>query len=282
MSEKKYPIAVIGAFIFNDKDELLILKAPRWQNKYMVPGGKIEYNEKIIDAVKREIKEEINLKIEDIEFISVSEGVNLGKKYDADQKHLIFLNYKARAKKIDKIKLNEEATKYKWLTPEECLKQDLGETIRDVINKNLLNNESFEHRYKRALADYQNLIKRSAEERGEFLKYANEQFILEILPIYENLKVSVEHNDNNTSDPWFEGVKYVLRQFDDILKTQGLEEIKTVGEKFDINTMEAVEDSRNKNEEKEDENKKDVVVKQIKAGYKLKGKVIVPAKVIVG
>lgn len=286
MNEKKYPRIVVGAFIFNDNDELLIIKAPRWKNKYTVPGGKIEYHEKIENAIKREVKEETNLTISDIEFINVLENVNLGDKYQAKEKHLIFLNYKARTKKIDKMKLNEEGIEYKWLKPEECLKEDLNESIRNVIQNKLMDNESFEHKYKRALADYQNLVKRSAEEKSDFLKYANEQFILEVLPVYENLKISVEHSDNNTSDPWFEGVKYVLKQFKDILEGQGLEEIITVGKEFDINTMEAVEDKQSgENEEvntdKDGVKDKEVVIKQVKAGYKLKGKVIIPAKVVV-
>src|SRR3989339_557833 len=190
MSEKKYPRVVVGVFIFNDKDELFLMKAPCWENKYTVPGGKIEYGEKIKDAVEREIREETNMKIENIEFMGVSEGLKLGEKYKKDQKHLIFLNYKARARKTDKIKLSDEGVKYRWLKPEEWLQKDLGEFTREIIEKYLLDNESFEHRYKRALADYQNLVKRSTEERMEFIKYSNEQILLEILPVYENLKIS--------------------------------------------------------------------------------------------
>src|SRR3989339_899707 len=263
MSEKKYPRVVVGVFIFNDKDELFLMKAPCWENKYTVPGGKIEYGEKIKDAVEREIREETNMKIENIEFMGVSEGLKLGEKYKKDQKHLIFLNYKARARKTDKIKLSDEGVKYRWLKPEEWLQKDLGEFTREIIEKYLLDNESFEHRYKRALADYQNLVKRSTEERMEFIKYSNEQILLEILPVYENLKISVEHNNNNITDPWFEGVKYVLKQFKDILEKEGVEEIKTMGEKFDIHTMEAVEDNNRKEENhdkkiEEKEEKKEV------------------------
>ncbi|OGF28019.1 nucleotide exchange factor GrpE [Candidatus Falkowbacteria bacterium RIFOXYB2_FULL_34_18] len=287
MSEKKYPRVVVGVFIFNDKDELFLMKAPCWENKYTVPGGKIEYGEKIKDAVEREIREETNMKIENIEFMGVSEGLKLGEKYKKDQKHLIFLNYKARARKTDKIKLSDEGVKYRWLKPEEWLQKDLGEFTREIIEKYLLDNESFEHRYKRALADYQNLVKRSTEERMEFIKYSNEQILLEILPVYENLKISVEHNNNNITDPWFEGVKYVLKQFKDILEKEGVEEIKTMGEKFDIHTMEAVEDNNRKEENhdkkiEEKEEKKEVVIKEVKPGYKLRGKVIIPARVVVG
>ena len=68
---------------------------------------------------------------------------------------------------------------------------------------------------------------------------------------------------------WVVGVKYVLKQFSDSLSARGVEEIKTVGEKFDHNTMEALEGDG------------DVVAKEIMSGYKLNGRLIRAAKVIV-
>ncbi|MDP2736642.1 MAG: nucleotide exchange factor GrpE, partial [bacterium] len=47
--------------------------------------------------------------------------------------------------------------------------------------------------YKRALADYQNLLKQTAKEKMEFAVYANENMLREILPVYDNLKMAMEH-----------------------------------------------------------------------------------------
>ena len=129
--------------------------------------------------------------------------------------------------------------------------------------------EEFEYKYKRALADYQNLLKQTAKEKSEFAKYANENLIMEIIPIYDNLKMALQHGDGENGNSWLDGVKYVVKQFADTLKNIGLEEIKTKGEKFDHKTMEAVEGRGEK------------VKKELRSGYKLNGKVIVPAKVIV-
>lgn len=129
--------------------------------------------------------------------------------------------------------------------------------------------KDFEDKYKRALADYQNLLKRMEMERVDFIKYANEQFILDILPIYDNLKISMSHLDEAAKrNGWAEGIKYVIKQFKDTLKNLGVEEIATKDKKFDPCLMEAVEGKGEK------------VKKEVKAGYKLNGKVIVPAKVI--
>lgn len=124
-------------------------------------------------------------------------------------------------------------------------------------------------KYKRALADYQNLLKRTADEKAEFMKYANEQIILDFLPVLDNLKTSMEHLDEAAeTNGWAQGVKYIIKQFEDVLKNLGVEEIEAEGKKFDPKTMDALEGEGEK------------VKKVVKPGYTLKGKVIVPVKVV--
>lgn len=126
-----------------------------------------------------------------------------------------------------------------------------------------------EHNYKKALADYQNLIKRTAQEKAEYVKYANEQLIMEFVPVYDNLKISLEHIDEKDKEnPWVKGIEYVIKMFADLLENNGVSEIKTVGEKFDPHKMEATDGEGEK------------VTKEVLAGYELNGKVIKAAKVI--
>ncbi|MBU2264197.1 nucleotide exchange factor GrpE [Patescibacteria group bacterium] len=139
--------------------------------------------------------------------------------------------------------------------------------------------ENFEAKYKRAIADYQNLLKQTAREKMEFAIYANEQMLKEILPVYDHLKMAIEHcqgGENKSSDDWLEGVKHVIKQFKDVLEKNGVEEVKIIDKKFDHNTMEAISNKET------NENKLDgLVARQIKAGYKLNGKIIEAAKVAV-
>jgi molecular chaperone GrpE len=131
-------------------------------------------------------------------------------------------------------------------------------------------NDNLESKYLRALADYHNLLKQTARDKEEFLKYALANFLEDILPVYDHLKMSLNGlKDDEHKNPWVEGVKYVLKQFKDVLESKGIEEIKTVGEKFDHETMEALDGTG------------DNVKQEVMAGYKLKGKVIRHAKVIV-
>lgn len=133
-----------------------------------------------------------------------------------------------------------------------------------------------ENKYKRALADYQNLLKQTAREKEEFARYANENLLHDILPIYDNLKISLNHAGEDTMSGLIEGIKHVVRQFADALKNIGVEEVKTVGERFDHYTMEAID-----KEATDDEKKDGLVSREMMSGYKLRDRVIRAAKVVV-
>lgn len=152
---------------------------------------------------------------------------------------------------------------------------DKGKKDKKIDYKEL--SQEFEHKYKRALADYQNLAKQSAEEKTSLVKYANEQLILEMIPVYDNLKTAINFADKSTEgNNWAEGIKYVIKQFKEVLENNGVKEIETVGQKFDHNKMEAAD-----SEETDDKKKDDTVVKELKSGYEMNGKVINAARVVV-
>lgn len=123
--------------------------------------------------------------------------------------------------------------------------------------------ESLE-REKRALADYQNLVKRSQEERLKSIRLANKGLIETLLSPLEHLSMAAEQLDD-------QGLNMVIRDFWQVLEEAGLEEIYPKGKKFDLEIMEAV-DKEGDGEE---------VVKVVKRGYRLNGQVIQHAKVVV-
>jgi molecular chaperone GrpE len=128
----------------------------------------------------------------------------------------------------------------------------------------------FENSWKRALADYQNLQKEVAKERGEMAQYA-------VLPVVDNFKVAMSHmpkSDDKAVVNWAMGVGFIEKQLDEAMKDLGLTPIKTVGEKFDATKHEAVGD------EVADGSESGTVLKEVQAGYQINGKVVRPAKVI--
>ena len=87
----------------------------------------------------------------------------------------------------------------------------------------------------RALADYQNLVKRVEREKVEFEKFSNLKLILRLLPVLDILKQAQVH----TKDA---GVAITIKEFEEALKAEGIEELKAEkGAEFDPDLHEVVE-----------------------------------------
>jgi molecular chaperone GrpE len=149
---------------------------------------------------------------------------------------------------------------------------DSTEPLAEAVSVETIDN--FESKYLRALADYQNLSRQHLKDRQDFARYANEGLLQDFIPVYDYLKLSLDHAED--SSKWIEGVKHVLNQFKKVLEDNGVKEIVTQGAAFDHATMEAVS-----NEETEDESQDGLVARELKAGYTLNEKVIIPARVTV-
>lgn len=278
--EKKCPAPVVGALVLNDTGKFLLVRCPKFK-KLVVPGGHVEWGETLLDALRREVEEEIGINIEQPEVINVCEYV-LTPDYLPDR-HVVVVDYLVRTEaKEEDIKMDEDEIKqYFWLTADEILtRTDVDESVKRALTVYLEKKNAADYKagWQRALADYQNLQKEMSARRQEWACLSEQQILEEFLPVYEHLKMSLTHyhsREGGTADAWVEGVKHVLRQFADILKSHGVEEIKTVGEKFDPAVHEAA------GEEVAEGAEPGTVIKEIVPGYKMGERVIRAAKVIV-
>lgn len=147
--------------------------------------------------------------------------------------------------------------------------------------------------WKRERADFINYKKEEIEKMGELIKYANEGLILKLLPILDNIYLAEKELPESLDTAqdssgqifqawkiWTEGFLQIKKQLCDFMQKQGIEEIKTVGEKFDPNFMEIAEEVESGASEKNKEFiESGTVIEEIQKGYALRGKVIRPAKV---
>lgn len=129
--------------------------------------------------------------------------------------------------------------------------------------------------WKRAKADYINQKKEFEKREKELIQFANAGLILEMMPIYDNFKLAWKHipEEHRKNDEWLKGIEHIKNQFQGLLKSLGIEEIKTVGEKFDPELHEAV------SKEKREGTASGTVIEEVKSGYKLFDKVLEHAKV---
>lgn len=135
-------------------------------------------------------------------------------------------------------------------------RKDLEEKVKDLEGK-----------WKRAVADYQNLEKRVARERETLVKFANFSFIKKTIPLKDSLEKATQSSPG-------EGVGLVLKQLEGILRDEGVEEIEAQGAKFNPHFHECVEAVEGGQE--------GMVVEVVAKGYKIGERIIRPARVKVG
>ena len=131
-----------------------------------------------------------------------------------------------------------------------------GSDMSENIAEEYLNN------WKRAQADFVNYKKDEARRAEEFVKFANESVIEEVLDVVGNLELAAEHIKD-------EGLKQVIKQFESLFKKYNVERIAVAGQQFDPAVHEAVEAIVD-----------DSKITEARAGYMMHGRVIRPARVI--
>ncbi len=130
-----------------------------------------------------------------------------------------------------------------------------------------------DNQLKRAVADYQNLEKRISEGRSELTSFVAGELVQKLLQVLDHLEQATNGaSEADKQSGWFRGVEMAVKQFRDILRLEGLEEIQTVGE-FNPTLHEAV-DTR--------EGDDNMIIEATRRGYTLNGKVLRPAQVVVG
>lgn len=155
---------------------------------------------------------------------------------------------------------------------EQIKQEELKSEDEKVENKEIKEDEKqnkivqLEEQVKRYLADYQNLQRRVQQEKYQWIKSANKDLLLKLLPVLDTLMLAAKHINDK-------GLELSINQFLQALEQEEVKRIKTVGEKFDPKTMEAIGTA---------EGKKDIVAEEARAGFMLHDNVLRSAQVLVG
>ncbi len=127
--------------------------------------------------------------------------------------------------------------------------------------------------WQRSKADFTNYKKRQVDLMSDFKKYSQTEFILEILPVLDSFNQALKYiPEEEKKSNWVMGMLGIKMQFDKFLQEHGVEEIKSIGEKFDPNLHEGI------GVEESDE-KSNTIIEEVQKGYTLNNRVIRAAKV---
>lgn len=126
------PLATVGAVIFNHQGEVLMIRTHKWSGLWGIPGGKIKRGETALAALRRELKEETDLRVTDIRFVLVQDCISSREFYrDA---HFVLLNYTCRCvAKKPKVTLNDESFDCRWVSLAEARRLKLNRPTRILL-----------------------------------------------------------------------------------------------------------------------------------------------------
>ncbi|WP_156299208.1 nucleotide exchange factor GrpE [Streptobacillus canis] len=159
---------------------------------------------------------------------------------------------------------------------EEVKEEEVKEESDVIIEKLNAELEDYKKAYALRLAEFQNFSKRKEKELQEYKEYASKDIILKVLENLDNLGRGIEVS-RSTEDykVLVEGLEMTIKNFNEMLSHEGVIEIEALGTEYNAyeqHAVQVVNDPEKNNNE---------VLMVLQKGYKLKGKVIRPAMVVI-
>jgi molecular chaperone GrpE len=152
--------------------------------------------------------------------------------------------------------------------------QQSTESLAEQLAQEKERAESYLASWQRSAADFQNYKRRVEGEREEISRLANAALIINLLPLMDDLERALDSVDSRLAGmTWLDGVRLIHRKFQAVLEMNGVSLIETDGQDFDPNVHEAVTFGPG------EENK---IIGVVQKGYRLGGRVLRPALVVVG
>jgi len=128
------PVPAVGAFIVNGGRILLVKRGHEpCAGKWSVPGGVIELGEKVEEALRREIKEELGIDVEIMGILDIYDSIFRDKRGNI-RYHYVIIDFVAKPK-TKNIKPSDEILDYKWVELSEIEEMDVTPSLKRMIKK---------------------------------------------------------------------------------------------------------------------------------------------------
>lgn len=179
--------------------------------------------------------------------------------------------------------MNQESEEAKASTRDDVQESPVGPTaeLESIINtlqadlkERTAERDSLNDRLLRLHAEFENYKKRAARDRSEFVRFANEGLVLELLPVVDSLEHAVATaRCGGEARGVAEGVDIILRLFQTTLEKAGVKPIEALGHEFDPNFHQAVAQVEST------DGRDNIAVEEVRKGYLLEGRLLRPAMV---
>lgn len=128
------PVVCVGALVWGPDGRVLLVRTTKWRGAWGVPGGKVDWGETLVDAVKRELREEVGLELFDVLYAQTQEAV-LSEEFWRPA-HLLLVDYFASAD-THAVTPNEEIEAWAWVTLDDALEYPLNTFTRTLVDRAL-------------------------------------------------------------------------------------------------------------------------------------------------
>jgi len=159
-----------------------------------------------------------------------------------------------------------EEEEVKELTPLEQLQEDVRLKDEELLKQ--------KDTFLREKAELENFKKRLTKEKEDFVQFANERLLKELVQIEDNMERAISA-PNATLESLKEGIEMIQKQFSIFLKNQKVESIEAMEKPFDPNLHEVL------NQQESDEYEENTVIQEYSKGYTLNGRLLRSAKVVI-
>lgn len=129
--------------------------------------------------------------------------------------------------------------------------------------------------WKRARADLVNYKKEEAARMERMAEYAEQELLIKVFPILDNVERAAKQiPDKEKNNQIYKGFLQIAKQWNEFLKSQGVEKIESLGKPFDPEVHEAVDEV-----EAAEGEEPGIVAEELEKGYMVNGRLLRPAKV---
>lgn len=129
----RFPFATVGALIFDNHNRVLMIQTHKWSHRWGIPGGKIRFGERSEAALRREVFEETNLEISEIQIVMIQEAIFPNEFFQ--KAHFLLIHYRCKCRHAHNVKLNHEAQKFRWMQIEEAMQLPLNAPTKLLLKK---------------------------------------------------------------------------------------------------------------------------------------------------